>query len=61
MSGRLFLALALILAALDYFVPFHMLKDIDNFFGCYLFWSALTFMVIISGIITVNKTWGKKQ
>lgn len=61
MSGRVFLTIGLILAALDYFVPFHLLKNVDNFFGCYLFWSGLTLIVIVSGIITVKKTWGAGQ
>ena len=48
------------LAAADFFVPFFLLKDVPKFYGSYLFWSGLTLLVIIGGII-YTRNWGRDK
>ncbi len=59
-SKRSYLLVGLVIAVLDFFVPFYVLKDVGSFFGSYFFWSALTLTVIVSGLLYVDRTWGSK-
>lgn len=56
-----FLLVGIVIALLDFFVPFYGLKDVGNFFGSYLFWVLLTLMVIVVGLVYINRTWGSKK
>lgn len=50
--------LALVLAVINFGVPYLVLKDISSFTGNYLFWTSLTFIVILFGIWNVRE-WGE--
>lgn len=56
-----YLLVGLVIAALDFFVPFYALKDVGSFLGSYLFWSVLTLTVIVFGVLYVDRTWGSKR
>jgi|GEM_PF-3009644 len=45
----------LALFAVDFFIPFFVLKDRASFFGSYLYWSLLTLVVIGGGIIYTRR------
>ncbi len=49
--------LALLLAVINFGVPYIVLKDVASFSANYLFWTTLTFIVILFGIWNV-KSWG---
>lgn len=52
--------LAVLLAVVNLAVPYLVLKDTASFMGSYLFWSGLTFLVILFGIWKVRK-WGEAR
>ena len=60
MKPKLIMVLALALALIDYFVPFYFLKDLESFLGNYLFWSVLSLLTVIFGII-VTRNWRKEN
>ena len=60
MKGIHFLILAVVLVIVDVLVPFLVLKDIAGFGASYLFWTILTFLVILFGIVYTGK-WRRGQ
>lgn len=48
MTGRAFLLLALVLVAVDLLVPYLALAGIASFAASFLFWCALTLVVILA-------------
>ncbi len=59
MKGRTFLVLAVVLVAVDLLVPYLILADVPSFGASFLFWSALTLLVII-GAGQYIRHWGEK-
>ncbi len=47
----------LLLIALDYLIPYTILKGYQSFYGVFLFWSLLTIMVAASCFILVLRRW----
>ncbi len=60
MGGGIFFIFAIILAALDFFIPFFLLKGIPSFLASYLFWSLLTLAMVIFGAI-YTRGWGNSS
>lgn len=46
------------LLALNYIIPYTVLKDYNKLLGAYIFWPILTIVVALSCFILVNR-WGK--
>lgn len=61
MSGLTFLTVFLLLAFIDFFVPFYLLGDVARFTGSYLFWCLLALTVIVAGSLYITNTWGKER
>ncbi|MBS3766490.1 hypothetical protein KGY71_08235 [Candidatus Bipolaricaulota bacterium] len=59
MSGLAFFATFLLLALVDFLVPFYLLDDLARFTGSYLFWCTLALVVIVVGSLYIKNTWGK--
>ncbi|MFO7782249.1 MAG: hypothetical protein R6W94_11555 [Spirochaetia bacterium] len=59
MKGRTFLVLAVALVAVDLLVPYLFLADIPSFAASFLFWTALTLLVIIAAAGYIRH-WGKE-
>ncbi|MBS3817712.1 MAG: hypothetical protein KGY76_09150 [Candidatus Thermoplasmatota archaeon] len=49
--------LAVVLAVINFGVPYLVLQDVQRFTGNYLFWTSLAMIVILFGIWNVKK-WG---
>jgi hypothetical protein len=58
-KGRTFLVLAVSLVAVDLLVPYLILADVPSFSASFLFWSALTLLVIIAAAHHIRH-WGEK-
>jgi hypothetical protein len=58
-KGRTFLVLAVALVAVDLFVPYLVLADVPSFAASFLFWSALTLLVIIAAARHIRH-WGRE-
>jgi len=61
LSGITFLTVFIVLALVDFFVPFYLLKDIARFTGSYLFWCLLALTVIVLGALYIRRTWGGEK
>jgi hypothetical protein len=59
MKGLTFLVLALVLVAVDVLVPYLALAEIPSFAASFLFWSALTLLVIL-GAAWYTRHWSKR-
>lgn len=59
MKGRTFLVLAVALVAVDLLVPYLFLADVPSFAASFLFWSALTLLVIIAAALHIRH-WGRE-
>lgn len=59
MKGRTFLVLAVALVAVDLLVPYLILADVPSFAASFLFWSALTLLVIVAAARHIRH-WGKE-
>ncbi len=59
MKGQTFLVLAVVLVAVDLLVPYLILADVPSFAASFLFWSALTLVVIIAAARHIRH-WGEK-
>jgi hypothetical protein len=58
MKGRIFLIVAIVLGLVDVLVPYLLLAHVQSFAASFLFWCALTLLVIIlAGIYT--RRWRK--
>ena len=60
MTGKRLLIFFLILAVVDFTIPFYVLNDVAQFTGSYLFWSLLTLVIIVLGIAYTG-TWGEYE
>lgn len=52
--------LAVMLAVINFGVPYLVLRDVQSFIGNYLFWTSLSMLVILFGIWNVKK-WGDER
>ena len=59
MKGRTFLVLAVALVAVDLLVPYLFLADVPSFAASFLFWSALTLLVIVAAARHIRH-WGQE-
>lgn len=59
MKGRTFLVLAVVLVAVDLLVPYLVLADVPSFAASFLFWSALTFFVLVAAAWHIRH-WGER-
>lgn len=59
MRGRTFLILALVVVAVDVLVPYLILADVASFAASFLFWSALTLLVILAAAWHIRH-WGEQ-
>ncbi|MFP4136014.1 MAG: hypothetical protein ACLFN7_03040 [Candidatus Acetothermia bacterium] len=58
MSGLKFFLVFILLAFLDFLVPFYLLTDVSSFWGSFFFWSFLTLVTIVTGSFYIRNTWG---
>lgn len=59
MSGKLFLALALLLILLDVAIPYLFLRDVASFGGSFLFWTVLPGIGIVAAAF-YTRPWSDK-
>lgn len=59
MRGLYFLIILILITAVDLIVPYFMIGDIATLWASFLFWTVLTFLVIIFAVIYTSQ-WGKK-
>lgn len=59
MKGKTFLVLAVILVAVDVLVPYLVLADVPSFAASFLFWSALT-LIVIGAAAWHIRHWGRE-
>jgi len=52
------LAWILILVALDFIIPYTVLKDIPSLWGAYLFWVVITIIAIVSAVLYMRRWTG---
>lgn len=60
MKAKNLALIALVLAVLDFAVPYLFLKDIGEFWASYLYWTLLAVVVIMLGAIYI-KHWGDNE
>ena len=60
MKAKNLALIAIFLAILDVAVPYLILKDIEAFWGNYLYWTILAVTVIILGVVYI-KHWGENE
>ena len=60
MKAKNLALIALVLAVLDFAVPYLILKDIGEFWASYLYWTLLAVIVIILGAFYI-KHWGDTE
>ncbi|MBS3809356.1 MAG: hypothetical protein KGY38_04290 [Desulfobacterales bacterium] len=60
MKGIYFLVILALVTAVDIIVPYFFIGGIASLAACYLFWSALTFAVIVFAIIYTSQ-WGRRS
>lgn len=59
MRGLYFLVILTVITAVDLIVPYFFIGDIAALRASFLFWSVLTFLVIMFAVIYTSQ-WGKK-
>ena len=60
MRGLNFFIILVIITAVDLLVPYFLIGDIASLAASYLFWTALTFLVILFAVIYAG-FWGKRS
>ena len=57
---KLISTVAIIVAIINFSVPYLILKDVTSYWANYLFWTTLTLIVIAGGIYYV-RDWGERE
>ena len=60
MRGLNFFIILVIITAVDLLVPYFLIGDIASLAASYLFWTALTFLVILFAVIYTGY-WGRRS
>lgn len=60
MRGIYFLTILTAITAVDLLIPYFAIGDIASLWASFLFWSVLTFLVIIFAILYTSQ-WGKRR
>jgi hypothetical protein len=60
MRGLNFFIILVIITAVDLLVPYYLIGDIASLAASYLFWTALTFLVILFALIYTGY-WGRRS
>lgn len=60
MNAKRLTILAVVLALIDFFVPFYLLKNVESFMANYLFWSLLALLTVLFGAYVTRK-WGEEN
>ena len=58
MTGKKFFIVFILLALIDFIVPFYLLGGTARWTGSYLYWCGLTLTVIVAGSFYIKRTWG---
>lgn len=53
-TGRLWLLWFTFFVAIDFVIPYTLLKDVPRFYGAYLFWVVITVVVIASAMVYLS-------
>lgn len=60
MKGIYFLIILTLVTAVDIIVPYFFIGRIGSLAASYLFWSALTFIVIVFAVV-YTRQWGRRS
>ncbi|MFW5958217.1 MAG: hypothetical protein ACOCQ0_03575 [Desulfosalsimonas sp.] len=59
MRGLYFLIILTVITVVDLIVPYFLIGEIAALWASFLFWTLLTFLVLLFAVIYTNQ-WGKK-